>query len=419
MKVSFFTNFFLSLLKIFAGIFGGSGALIADGFHSFSDLVTDLVAIFGSKLSLKPADEKHPYGHGKIEYITSIFIAVVILFLGLSILKESFQKQIVIPSLFVLGVSFFTVIVKFFLATFLLKEGKRKKSNLLIASGNESKTDVYSSIVVFISVFLMQLSKQIPILKYADFLAMILVGLLIIKVGFQILRENLSLILEEQETDEEYLKQIKEIILNQKEIAQIDSLRVIKFGAYYKVDAEVSMNPFLSLLKSHRHIHEVENALREFDEKILYVSIHVNPFESYELKEATKKNAKEIIQYYQSFNRKKRLTTKDFNDFYLISVQGKNRGFLWFSIKDDTMIIFDIYLEEAYRYCGIGSNVIETLKKKYPQKTISLEVLKDHSFLLHFWQKLGFQILKEKNHSYQMEFIGKEKMKAKRKSVLF
>ena len=82
MGVSIITNIFLSIVKIITGLIGKSSALIADGIHSFSDLSTDFIAIIGNYLSRKPADEKHPYGHGKIEYITSIIISLVILFLG-------------------------------------------------------------------------------------------------------------------------------------------------------------------------------------------------------------------------------------------------------------------------------------------------------------------------------------------------
>ncbi len=82
MVVSMIVNVFLSLIKIISGILGSCNSLIADGIHSISDLSTDIIAIIGNKLSLKPADNKHPYGHGKIEYLTSLIISIVILFLG-------------------------------------------------------------------------------------------------------------------------------------------------------------------------------------------------------------------------------------------------------------------------------------------------------------------------------------------------
>ena len=112
MGVSIATNIFLSIVKIITGLIGKSSALIADGIHSFSDLSTDFIAIIGNYLSRKPADEKHPYGHGKIEYITSIIISLVILFLGSTIIYSSIQKDIAIPSMIVAIISFLTIALK-------------------------------------------------------------------------------------------------------------------------------------------------------------------------------------------------------------------------------------------------------------------------------------------------------------------
>ena len=84
MIISMIVNTILSILKVIIGLIGKSGALIADGLHSFSDLITDVVAIIGSKLASKPADINHPYGHGKIEYITSMVISMMIIFLNSS-----------------------------------------------------------------------------------------------------------------------------------------------------------------------------------------------------------------------------------------------------------------------------------------------------------------------------------------------
>ena len=101
MLTSMIVNSFLSIIKIIVGIVGKSSALIADGIHSFSDLFTDVFAIFGNLLSRKPADLKHPFGHGKFEYLTSMGIGLVILFVGFSIIYNSYNNKIVIPSILV------------------------------------------------------------------------------------------------------------------------------------------------------------------------------------------------------------------------------------------------------------------------------------------------------------------------------
>ena len=124
MIVSLCANMFLSVIKIVFGLLGSAKSLIADGIHSLSDLITDVVAIIGSHLSNKPADAGHPKGHGKIEYITSLIISMFIIFLGISIFKNSFSKRIVIPNIYISIVVLITILVKYILSSLLIKKGK-------------------------------------------------------------------------------------------------------------------------------------------------------------------------------------------------------------------------------------------------------------------------------------------------------
>lgn len=280
MIISMFTNIFLALFKIVSGFIGKSSALIADGLHSLSDLITDVCAIIGSYFSRKPADSKHPYGHGKSEYVTSIIISIIILILGCSIISNVFNKEIVIPSTLVLIVSFITIIVKLILSTFVIKMGKKYKNNILISSGYESSTDVISSIVVLISTGLMQFSDKINLLKYSDLIATIIVGILIIRIGYSILRDNISIMLGEQETDEEYINKVKKIILKNKKVKEIDSLVLMKYGPYYKLISEISMDSNTKLKDVHNTLDIIEDKIKTEDERIKYVTIHVNPYEN-------------------------------------------------------------------------------------------------------------------------------------------
>lgn len=277
MLVSVLTNFILAMVKMLFGFIGKSSALLADGIHSLSDLITDFFAIVGSKLSRKPADSKHPYGHGKLEYLTSIVISLVILSLGITLIIKSFGREIVIPEMIVIVVSLFTIITKYILSNYIIKKGKQYQNNILISSGYESRTDVISSIVVLVSVVLMQLSKYIDILKYADVVATIIVGILIVKIGYNLLRENLSLLLDEQVTNEEYLSNLKGIILEENTVLNIDSLIILKLGPYYKLVLEIRMNETKSLKEVHQVLDELEDKMKTYDDKIKYVTIHVNP----------------------------------------------------------------------------------------------------------------------------------------------
>lgn len=282
MMISMITNIFLAIFKIITGSIFLSSALIADGLHSLSDLITDICAIIGSNLSKKPADSKHPYGHGKLEYVTSIIISIIILALGFTIIYNSFNKEIIIPSKVVIVVSIITIIIKLILSAFVIKMGKKYKNNILISSGYESSTDVISSIVVLISTGLMQLSDKINLLKYSDIIATIVVGILIVRIGYDILKDNISIMLGEQETDEEYINQVKEIISKNKQVKEIDSLILMKYGPYYKLISEISMDSDTRLKDVHNTLDIIENKIKDKDKKIKYVTIHVNPYENIE-----------------------------------------------------------------------------------------------------------------------------------------
>ncbi len=274
--VSLITNFMLSLFKVIVGFIGSSGALIADGMHSFSDLVTDIIGIVGSAFSHKPSDEKHPYGHGKIEYLISIFISLVILSLGFTIIYDSINRKVVVPSIIVIFVSFFTIIAKLLLSRYLVKKGEELNNNILISSGKESSTDVISSIVVLISSILMQ--TKIEIFKYSDIIAGILVGMFVVKVGFDILKENISTILGEQETNADYLNNVKKVMLEHDDIKNIEDLIILKYGPYYKLISKVSMTGELSIVEAYNIIEKIEKKIKENFEKIDYVNISIGPY---------------------------------------------------------------------------------------------------------------------------------------------
>jgi len=277
MTVSAVTNTFLSLIKIIFGFIGNSTALIADGVHSFSDLATDCIAILGGFLSRKPADEKHPFGHGKIEYITSLGIGLLVLFLGFTLIYKAFEVDIQIPSLLMIFVSLFTIISKYFLAHYISVKGKEFHNNILIASGKESKADVYSSIFVLISIILMQFSNRISLLKYANLTVTLFISFFILHTGYSIIKDNISILLEEQITDEDYKENIENIILSYEEIRQLQSFYILRYGPYYKLIATVMMDKTISLEHAHNIIDEMEDAIKNKDKKIQYVFIHMEP----------------------------------------------------------------------------------------------------------------------------------------------
>lgn len=272
MKVSFITNFLLSCFKIINGFILKSSALIADGIHSFSDLITDIVAIIGDKFANKPKDSDHPYGHGNAEYLTSFIIGLMIILMGIVLIKETMQQVVTIPSYLVAIVSLITIVCKYFLASFLIKKGEFYNNNILIASGKESKTDVISSIVVFLSSILILFRNYLDILKYSDKIAGIIVGIFILVTGFKIVKENTEMILGKKADD----TILRNKLLTIPNILNIDDIIMIKHGPYYKAYVEVTMNIKL-LKKAHDMAHNIENEIKNELTNIKYINIHVNP----------------------------------------------------------------------------------------------------------------------------------------------
>ena len=277
MMNSIITNSFLSVIKIVTGIIFSSGALLTDGIHSLSDLFTDLVAIVGNILARKPADEEHPYGHGKIEYLTSLAIGLVVIIVGIKVIYESFMHNIVIPSIIVGVVSLITILAKLFLSNYIIHQGEMLNNNILIASGKESRMDVISSVVVFISIGLMQLSRNISFLEYSDKRASIIVGVFIIKSGIDILKDNISVVLGKQETDKKVIKELKNMIKSTEGVLEIRSLVIMKFGHKSSINLVIVMDENTPLKQTHNTADIIEEKIKKYNNDLEYINIHIEP----------------------------------------------------------------------------------------------------------------------------------------------
>ena len=275
---SLIVNILLTLTKFVFGIIYKSKVLVADGIHSLSDLATDVVSIYGSKLSLKPADNEHPYGHGKIEYLTSIVIGAVILALALSLLGNSLNAKNTIASNMVLYVTIFTILAKYLISRYILSKGVKYKSNLLVASGKESRSDVISSAIVIITYFLSKLSSYSKIFLYSDTIGTFIIGLIILKTAYRILKENIVSILGEIEQDEEYLDKIREIILENSEVVNIEELNIIKYGHYYQANITINMDSNVTLEDACLVSNRIKKKLINKKTRISYAKISINPY---------------------------------------------------------------------------------------------------------------------------------------------
>ena len=280
MVVSIVVNVILVAIKLVIGIISNYKSLVADAIHSFSDLSTDVIAIFGQWLASKKPDEDHPYGHGKMEYITSLIIGTFILILGISMIYSTIGAQVVEPRhrIVALVAVVITILLKYGLAKYVYNKGKKANNSILIASSKENMSDVLSAISVFITIVLSMFEGYFPIFKYADKAGGIIISLLIIKTAYNILKDNINAIIGECEQDEEIIYQIKGIIMSGSDVLSIDNLIVMKFGSYYQIMLDVGVDSKCKLERADVIAHTIEKNLIDSDLKIKYVSVHTNPY---------------------------------------------------------------------------------------------------------------------------------------------
>lgn len=279
MFVSVFTNIFLAVLKIISGVIFSSVALVADGIHSFSDLITDFFAIIGSHFAQKPADLEHPFGHGNLEYLTSLGIGLMVLVVGISVIYNSITGSLQVPNTIVILVSMFTIITKLLLSTYILNKGKKYHNSILLSSGKESRSDVISSIVVLISSILIQFSDEVPAFLYAEKVAAIIVGLFIFFVGFGIIRDNVSILLGKQEENEDYMNRLKELVKKEAGILEVKNMVLLRYGPVSTLNLIVSMDGNISLTEAHKKADILEEKIKKFSHYIQYIHIHIEPVE--------------------------------------------------------------------------------------------------------------------------------------------
>ena len=272
---SMINNLIISIMKIVGGIIFNLGSLFADGMHTFSDFFTDIVCLIGSKISKKRPTKTHPFGFGKVEYLTNLFVGIVLFILGIFIIFNGFNKKEVIPPLSVLILLAITFVLKLIAILVMHKTGKKINSQLLITSVKESSADLYSTIGVMIVTILLQFSDKIEFLKFSDLLGSILIGLIVLKTAYHIIVGNSLSLIGEVEEDQEKIDKIKSFVLKEK---YIDNLKIflIKYGAYYKLQLILVLDSNISLSTATKIENNIKkDILRHRSLNIKYVTIFI------------------------------------------------------------------------------------------------------------------------------------------------
>lgn len=272
--VGIFSNILLFIVKFFVGTITNSIAVTADAFNNLSDVLSSVITVLGFKLASKPADEEHPYGHGRIEYISALIIASLVLLVGFSFLKASIDKirnpepvffEIIPFSLLLISVG-----IKFWLSRFNMYVGKTIDSSALKASSVDALSDVFSSLTVAISL-LISTWIDFPI----DGIMGILVSGFILYSGYNILKETIDDLLGTRPSDE-LVENIEQALLKYKPIIDVHDLIIHTYGPNkYMASIHAEVPSDSSLVEIHDVIDQAEREVsRKFN--VLLV-IHMDP----------------------------------------------------------------------------------------------------------------------------------------------
>lgn len=276
---SMIINFGVSTMKVLGGALCNSKSMISDGFHSLSDFITDIVAILGSKISHKRANKRYPFGFGRMEYLTDIFIGITIFLLGVYSIFNSFTKVNHSTNIICLIIIVLSMLLKTINSKILMKQGIESNSPILISSSKESFDDVASSIGVLVVIILEQFSSIIPIFKYADIVGGVIIGLLIIRTSIHLLKDNVISLIGQTEENEKITEKIKEIVSEFKSI-KFSSLKLIKNGTYYQAEIEINCDDNMRIKQLLKIEKNIISKIKSHNLDIKYVDVDVVPREN-------------------------------------------------------------------------------------------------------------------------------------------
>lgn len=272
-------NVFLSIIKVLAGVIGNSTAMIADGIHSASDIITSVGVLIGNKISSKPGDKEHNYGHEKAETLVSFLLSIILVGVALSIGYEASKslfniEGIAIPTLLPLVVSIISILIKEYQYRITIRIAKKVNSPALKADAWHHRSDALSSIAAFVGIGGAMLG-----FKILEPLASIVVALFVCKVGYDILKNAVNELMDVS-IDETYENEIKKIAQLTEGVMNLGSLRTRKHGASAYVDLVICVDGKLTVTSGHDIATNLEKKIQNDINIVKGITVHVEPCNS-------------------------------------------------------------------------------------------------------------------------------------------
>lgn len=275
-------NLLLLVFKFVAGILGHSAAMLADAVHSLSDFVTDIIVIVFVRISSKPEDEGHDYGHGKYETLATAIIGLILLFVGFGILWNGATSiwdfwqggELKEPGMLALWAALASILFKELLYQYTVLKGRRLNSQAVVANAWHHRSDALSSIGTAVGIGgAILLGEQWLVL---DPLAAVVVSLFIMKVAIQLLVPSMNELLEKS-LPAEVEEKIKQEILAFPGVTSPHHLRTRRIGSSYAIEVHIRMDGQITLEEAHHTATAIENRLKSEFGSRTYINIHVEP----------------------------------------------------------------------------------------------------------------------------------------------
>ncbi len=275
-------NFVVQVIKIAAGILGHSAAMIADAVHSLSDFVTDIIVLVFVKISGKPQDKDHDYGHGKYETLATAMIGVILVFVGLGIMWNGLTsvwtflkgEPLVEPGMLALIAALVSLLIKEILYRYTVWAGKRIDSQSVVANAWHHRSDALSSIGTAVGIGGAILLG--PSWRVLDPVAAVVVSIFIIKVAFELIGPTVDELMEKSLPDD-VEDEIIAAVTSVPGVYDPHNLRTRKIGNASAVTVHVRMDGNLTVNQSHELTRAIESSVRSLLGPNTFVSVHVEP----------------------------------------------------------------------------------------------------------------------------------------------
>jgi cation diffusion facilitator family transporter len=278
-------NVVLLVFKFVAGILGHSAAMVADAVHSLSDFVTDIIVLVFVHISGKPEDKSHDYGHGKYETLAMTIIGMALLIVAIGIIYSGLTKimawiggeQLKAPGMLALWAALLSIVLKEAVYHYSMMKARQLRSQALEANAWHHRSDALSSIGTAVGIGgAILLGQRWTVL---DPVASVIVGLFIVKVAIDLLRDGIGDLME-QSLPEEVENEMLQLVASLPGVVKPHDLRTRRIGNHYAIELHILMDGDISLREAHEKASEVEDLLRHQYGEETHVAVHVEPINS-------------------------------------------------------------------------------------------------------------------------------------------